>query len=127
MDNCNECVFTKYPTTGLNILDRISALEASHDPADSLAQPRCHPETRIKMQEILRKWCMDSEWLDEKSEENSHESIDELRTHSDDVEPRILWVNGPAGAGKSAIMTTLAQRLESENRLGGAFFFKRGH
>ncbi|KAJ7215387.1 hypothetical protein GGX14DRAFT_329124, partial [Mycena pura] len=38
-----------------------------------------------------------------------------------------LWVHGPAGAGKSAIMTTLAQRLENENRLGGAFFFKRGH
>ncbi|KAJ7215390.1 hypothetical protein GGX14DRAFT_442873 [Mycena pura] len=113
--------------SGLNILDRISALEASHDPADSLAQPRCHPDTRINMQEILSKWCMDSEWLDEKPEENSHESIDELGTHSDDVEPSILWVHGPAGAGKSAIMTTLAHRLENENRLGGAFFFKRGH
>ncbi|KAJ6475554.1 hypothetical protein C8R45DRAFT_380953 [Mycena sanguinolenta] len=127
--------------SGLNILERISALEASHDPADSLAQPRCHPETRIKMQETLRKWCMDSEWSDEEaetdsnhsewsdegSETDSNESIDGLGTNSDDVEPSILWVHGPAGAGKSAIMTTLAQRLENERRLGGAFFFKRGH
>ncbi|KAF7349087.1 putative nwd2 protein [Mycena venus] len=124
--------------SGLNILDRISALEASHDPADSLAQPRCHPKTRIKMQETLCKWCMDSEWSDEKSDTDSDESIDEVETDSDesidemetdseDVEPSILWVHGPAGAGKSAIMTTLAQRLEDERRLGGAFFFKRGH
>src|SRR6202000_2061339 len=91
-------------------------------------------------------WCMDSEWSDEKlgttsewseSETNSGRSNEESETNSewsDDesetnayVEPSILWVHGPAGAGKSAIMTTLAQRLENERRLGGVFFFKRGH
>ncbi|KAJ7791018.1 hypothetical protein B0H14DRAFT_2937115 [Mycena olivaceomarginata] len=39
----------------------------------------------------------------------------------------ILWLHGPAGAGKSAIMRTLASRLHEDERLGGCFFFKRGH
>ncbi|KAJ7679791.1 hypothetical protein B0H14DRAFT_2173500, partial [Mycena olivaceomarginata] len=39
----------------------------------------------------------------------------------------ICWLYGPAGAGKSAIMQTLCQRLEECGRLGGSFFFKRGH
>jgi hypothetical protein len=52
---------------------------------------------------------MDSEWSDEESETDLYESIHELGTDSDDVEPSILCVHGPARAGKSAIMTTLAQ------------------
>ncbi|KAJ7844946.1 hypothetical protein B0H13DRAFT_2410794 [Mycena leptocephala] len=38
----------------------------------------------------------------------------------------VLWLHGPAGAGKSAIMRTFAERL-AKMRLGGSFFFKRGH
>ncbi|KAF7333434.1 putative nwd2 protein [Mycena venus] len=37
------------------------------------------------------------------------------------------WLYGPAGAGKTAIMQTLCQRLQEDCRLGGSFFFKRGH
>jgi hypothetical protein len=37
------------------------------------------------------------------------------------------WLHGPAGAGKSAIMQTLCQKLQDAGHLGGAFFFKRGH
>jgi hypothetical protein len=40
---------------------------------------------------------------------------------------KILWLYGPAGAGKSAIAQSLCQKLEGEGCLGGAFFFKRGH
>jgi hypothetical protein len=68
------------------------------------------------MLEKLWKWCIDLEWPDSKSARDSY-----------DVEPTLLWVHGPAGAGKSAIMTSLAERLENEGCLGGAFFFKRGH
>jgi hypothetical protein len=39
----------------------------------------------------------------------------------------MCWLHGPAGAGKSATMQTLCQRLQDEGRLGGTFFFKRGH
>ncbi|KAJ7700455.1 hypothetical protein B0H17DRAFT_977118, partial [Mycena rosella] len=44
-------------------------------------------------------------------------------------EPRnqVLWLHGPAGAGKSAIMWSLCERLQGAERLGAAFFFKRGH
>ncbi|KAJ7476569.1 hypothetical protein FB451DRAFT_1033400, partial [Mycena latifolia] len=37
------------------------------------------------------------------------------------------WLHGPAGVGKSAIMETLSRHLQENGRLGGSFFFKRGH
>jgi hypothetical protein len=43
------------------------------------------------------------------------------------VGKKILWLYGPAGAGKSAISQSLCQKLEDKGCLGGAFFFKRGH
>ncbi|KAJ6521693.1 hypothetical protein B0H19DRAFT_1009076 [Mycena capillaripes] len=49
------------------------------------------------------------------------------RPRTTDMEPTILWFHGPAGAGKSAIMASLSQRLADAKRLGGTFFFKRGH
>jgi hypothetical protein len=39
----------------------------------------------------------------------------------------ILWLHGPAGAGKSAVAQSVCQKLKEEGRLGGSFFFKRGH
>ncbi|KAJ7489261.1 hypothetical protein FB451DRAFT_685714 [Mycena latifolia] len=39
----------------------------------------------------------------------------------------VLWLHGPAGSGKSAIAQSFCQKLETEGRLGGSFFFKRGH
>ncbi|KAJ7663220.1 hypothetical protein DFH06DRAFT_1296068 [Mycena polygramma] len=101
---------------GLDILHRASATEAFHDPADSHDQPRCHPETRIEIQTKLLNWCVNSTWPPAEWGKVSY-----------DTEPTVLWLHGPAGAGKSAIMHTLSQRLEEEQRLGGAFFFKRGH
>ncbi|KAJ7817598.1 hypothetical protein B0H14DRAFT_2373886 [Mycena olivaceomarginata] len=81
-----------------------SALEALYDSAESFPQPRCHPETRKDLFDNLCGWATDS--------------------HSD---RSIGWLHGPAGAGKSAVMQTLCQRLQSAGRLGGSFFFKRGH
>ncbi|KAJ6496411.1 hypothetical protein C8R45DRAFT_797445, partial [Mycena sanguinolenta] len=42
-------------------------------------------------------------------------------------EESIIWLYGPAGAGKSAIMQTFAREMQMAGRLGGSFFFKRGH
>ncbi|KAJ7910477.1 hypothetical protein B0H13DRAFT_1615590, partial [Mycena leptocephala] len=75
---------------------------ATHDSEDRFPQPRCHPETRTKMLDVLWNWTY----------YNSSP---------------ILWLHGPAGAGKSAIAQTLCQKLEEEGRLGASFFFKRGH
>ncbi|KAJ7290510.1 hypothetical protein C8J57DRAFT_1114502 [Mycena rebaudengoi] len=95
---------------GIHILHRAVALQAMHDSADNLPQPRCHPETREEMLKKLWKWSTKSEWSDRFSEGLP-----------------VLWLHGPAGAGKSALMRTLAERLEQAGRLGGSFFFKRGH
>ncbi|KAJ7699796.1 hypothetical protein B0H14DRAFT_2417482, partial [Mycena olivaceomarginata] len=80
---------------------RIGAL---YDSAESFPQPRCHPETRTEMLDALYSWAIGS-----------------------DPAPSIFWLHGPAGAGKSAIMQTLCRRLTDSGRLGGSFFFKRGH
>ncbi|KAJ7734968.1 hypothetical protein B0H14DRAFT_2408663 [Mycena olivaceomarginata] len=55
--------------------------------------------------------------------------LDDLWTWSstNDIGSRVLWLHGPAGAGKSAVAQSFCQRLQSDKRLGGAFFFKRGH
>ncbi|KAJ7798155.1 hypothetical protein B0H13DRAFT_1674146, partial [Mycena leptocephala] len=67
-------------------------------------QPKCHPETRTEMLEQLHKWSFKT-----------------------DSQSSVLWLHGPAGAGKSAIAQSFCQRLEAEGRLGASFFFKRGH
>ncbi|KAF7372932.1 putative nwd2 protein [Mycena sanguinolenta] len=94
----------QYRDRGIDIMHRSVALEAIHDSMDSFPQPRCHPETRTKMLGDLRGWALDT-----------------------DSQTSVLWLYGPAGAGKSAIMRTLATRLHEDGRLGGCFFFKRGH
>ena len=38
----------------------------------------------------------------------------------------IFWLRGMAGTGKSTISCTLAHKFESQNTLGGNFFFSRG-
>ncbi|KAJ6462070.1 hypothetical protein C8R45DRAFT_1055972 [Mycena sanguinolenta] len=79
-------------------------VSAIHNSAESFPQPKCHPETREKMLQDLHEWVLDRETQD-----------------------YILWLYGPAGAGKSAIMQTLAVQLQADRRLGGSFVFKRGH
>lgn len=40
--------------------------------------------------------------------------------------PRIFWLNGLAGTGKSTIARTIARGLYNRERLGASFFFSRG-
>ncbi|KAJ7141908.1 hypothetical protein C8R43DRAFT_1016809 [Mycena crocata] len=89
---------------GWHILYRAAANDASHNSAERYPHPRCHPETRTEMLEELSRWSVD-----------------------DDPESRVLWLYGPAGAGKSAIAQSFCQKLEAEDRLGSSLFFKRGH
>ncbi|KAJ7450420.1 hypothetical protein FB451DRAFT_993699, partial [Mycena latifolia] len=99
-----ENINHRHGETGIHILHRTVALEALCDSVESFDQPRCHPETRTNLLDTLYRWA---------TEENAGYSI--------------YWLNGPAGAGKSAIMQTLCQRLHDAGRLGGSFFFKRSH
>jgi hypothetical protein len=40
-------------------------------------------------------------------------------------EKKLLWIRGPAGVGKSAIVQTLAEALSASGRLGATIFFSR--
>jgi pantothenate kinase-related protein Tda10 len=40
-------------------------------------------------------------------------------------EPRVLWLRGCAGMGKSTIAASFAQLLQDSEHLGGSFFFSR--
>ncbi|KAF7371527.1 AAA-16 domain-containing protein [Mycena venus] len=70
---------------------------------------------------------------DERDIDNSDEDVEEEDYEDDNnsediyISRSICWLHGPAGAGKSAIMQTLCQKLQAAGQLGGAFFFKRGH
>ncbi|TFK34111.1 hypothetical protein BDQ12DRAFT_589973, partial [Crucibulum laeve] len=70
---------------------------AMHDSAERYPPPRCHPETRTAINREIVDWIEDTN--------NS---------------TKILWLNGPAGAGKSAIAQTIAEFV-----LGASFFFSR--
>ncbi|KAJ6548783.1 hypothetical protein B0H19DRAFT_193873 [Mycena capillaripes] len=94
----------RHGETGINILHHAAALEALYDSAESFPQPKCHPETRTETLSYLYNWAIGS-----------------------DPAFSMFWLYGPAGAGKSAIVQTLCRRLKDGGRLGGSFFFKRGH
>ncbi|KAF9477298.1 hypothetical protein BDN70DRAFT_995040 [Pholiota conissans] len=78
---------------------------AFHNSAQRVDPPRCHPGTRIKIQQDIYDWVM----MDAR-----------------DREAWILWLNGAAGAGKSAIMQSIAERLLLTLKSTGSFFFAKG-
>ncbi|KAJ3570829.1 hypothetical protein NP233_g4141 [Leucocoprinus birnbaumii] len=75
---------------------------AQHDSAGRDPPPRCHPDTRISILERTHKW------------------IDNPQR-----EKRLLWIRGPAGVGKSAIVQTVADSLSVSERLIASLFFSR--
>jgi len=78
-----------------------------HDSSDRDPPPRCAEGTRIKV-------------------------IHDILTWIEDPEPTqsVLWLNGPFGNGKSAIMQTIAENVRNDSQtshlLAGSFFFGRG-
>ncbi|KAJ3031768.1 UNVERIFIED_CONTAM: hypothetical protein HDU68_000055 [Siphonaria sp. JEL0065] len=50
--------------------------------------------------------------------------IDEMMDFIDLSSDRLLWLNAPAGTGKSVVSALLADRLQKSNTLGAAFFFR---
>jgi hypothetical protein len=74
---------------------------AMRDSSERDPPPRCHPGTREKATEDIIHW------------------IEEPNLSSS-----VLWVNGRAGVGKSALMQKLAERGGAY--YGGCFFFRRG-
>ncbi|KAF8914413.1 hypothetical protein CPB84DRAFT_1841119 [Gymnopilus junonius] len=87
------------------VFDRICsyvAANAYHNSGEVSAQPKCHPGTRVAILDHIISWA----------------------TALTYTYP-ILWVHGPAGVGKSAVMRTIAQMLADQGVLLATFFFFR--
>ncbi|KAJ6499823.1 hypothetical protein DFH09DRAFT_1102896 [Mycena vulgaris] len=118
--------------SGLHILYRAAAGDATHNSEDRFPQPRCHPETRTMMLDVLWNWTRGIEppknwnWTSEDDESEVGSFSDDGSSSDNDSSP-MLWLHGPAGSGKSAIAQSFCQKLEEKGRLGASFFFKRGH
>ncbi|KAF9555772.1 hypothetical protein CPC08DRAFT_120154 [Agrocybe pediades] len=80
------------------------ATAALHDSVDNVDPSKCHPNTRVAIIENIRDWTLGT------TEELSGKPI--------------LWLKGGAGAGKSAIARSVAERCSDEGLLLGAFFFR---
>ena len=75
---------------------------AAYDSRERAPVPRCLPGTRKTVLEKIETW------VEAGSEGDS-----------------ILWLHGPAGAGKSAIAQTVADTCAGRNELAASFFFAR--
>lgn len=64
--------------------------------------PQCHPGTRVQLGRKLNTWF-----------------------HNRGREQRLLWLNGPAGVGKSAVIQTFAESLAESGSLGATLFFSK--
>ncbi|KAF9458300.1 hypothetical protein BDZ94DRAFT_114005 [Collybia nuda] len=86
---------------GLQILINACSPEALFDSQARHPPPICHPSTRIGLLDHIFRWV-------------------------DRGEEDILFLDGPAGVGKSAVAQTVAARSAARKTLGGSFFFFRG-
>ncbi|KAJ7738237.1 hypothetical protein DFH07DRAFT_85587 [Mycena maculata] len=125
--NINNTHIQHHGEAGLHILHRGSAIDALHDSGERFPPPRCHPETRMELLDDVWNWVCGNE-----SRRHTTSAWDDYPDNWDQTaetrpDRKILWLYGPAGAGKSAVAQTLCQRLQEGGRLGGSFFFKRGH
>ncbi|KXN82499.1 hypothetical protein AN958_02350 [Leucoagaricus sp. SymC.cos] len=80
---------------------------AELDSSERDPPPHCHPGTRVSILEDAKRFFQDLEPLN-----------------------KVLWLCGPAGVGKSAIVQTIAESLnestsEADPRFGAAIFFSR--
>jgi hypothetical protein len=81
------------------------ATGAFHNSNELYDAPKCHPHTRVAVLDDIMNWV--------------NESVGEAQ---DDF---ILWLFGPAGAGKSAIAKKIAELAAQQDLLIGTFFFSR--
>ncbi|KAJ7730303.1 hypothetical protein B0H16DRAFT_1733821 [Mycena metata] len=86
---------------GINLLQRNINGDAFHNSEQRFPPPKCHPDTRISIQRSIQSWVEDG------------------------GAPSVMWLYGPAGAGKSAIAQTMAEKWAQRKTLAAAFFFAR--
>ncbi|KAF7303853.1 NACHT domain-containing protein [Mycena indigotica] len=85
---------------GLFLLHSAIVIGAAHDSVERQPSPRCHPQTRKVVFEIILAW-----------------------TKNAQRGPRVMWVHGEGGSGKTAISQTVAEYCAHTGQLGASFFF----
>ncbi|KAF9549820.1 hypothetical protein CPC08DRAFT_715399 [Agrocybe pediades] len=76
---------------------------ALHDSGHVFDPPKCHPNTRVAILDTIIDWTR--------------------RAREEMSDKPMLWLKGGAGAGKSAIARSVAERCAEEGLLLGTFFF----
>ncbi|KAJ7807160.1 hypothetical protein B0H13DRAFT_589853 [Mycena leptocephala] len=94
----------RHGENGINILHRNIARDAFYNSEQRFPPPQCHPNTRTAVQDTIQCWGAEA---------------DQLQA------PSVMWLYGPAGAGKSAVAQTMAEKWATEDALAAAFFFGR--
>jgi hypothetical protein len=89
-------------SVGFKRLKKQVAANALHNSGEVSDQPKCHPGTRVAILDHLIAWAAAFTYA-----------------------YPIIWLHGPAGAGKSAIQRTIAQLLHERGLLLASFFFFR--
>ncbi|KAF8329240.1 hypothetical protein F5887DRAFT_1142496 [Amanita rubescens] len=101
LNDFSQIVYYPKEGTYLEHLQKHISEDALHDSMARFPPPRCHPQTREKVLKMITDWV-----------KNPH------------ARQRIIWLNGPAGAGKSAIAQTISGHC-SDEQLAASFFFLR--
>ncbi|KAF9473518.1 hypothetical protein BDN70DRAFT_843391, partial [Pholiota conissans] len=96
-----EFTHINYVQSVFDKLKNATAPSALYDSSARYDPPRCHPNTRVAVLEYLIGWIFGR----------------------NDPKALILWLYGPAGAGKSAILQTIAEWCAKNNTLLASFFF----
>ncbi|CAA7264569.1 unnamed protein product [Cyclocybe aegerita] len=91
------------PNLGFKTLQKFVCAAALHDSSDRFDAPKCHPQTRVAVLNKIMDWATGK--------------IDETAF--------ILWLYGPAGAGKTAILQTIAEMCTEAGFVLASFFFYR--
>ncbi|KAF8629283.1 hypothetical protein AX15_003530 [Amanita polypyramis BW_CC] len=79
------------------------AVEAGYNSGRAGGPSSCLEGTRVAILETVKSWV----------------------TNSDSSQPRLFWLNGLAGIGKSTVAKTIAEYADNRGILGGSFFFSR--
>ncbi|KXN91173.1 hypothetical protein AN958_02770 [Leucoagaricus sp. SymC.cos] len=98
----NICTQSDEPPKCLKWLEEYIMKGAELDSFERDPPPRCHPDTRTTLIQQAQ------DWFTQPPEGK-----------------RVLWLRGPAGVGKSAIIQTLAEGWREEQKLGASLFFSR--
>src|SRR5271154_6221085 len=88
----------------MDLLMEWVATGAFHNSDELYDAPKCHPHTRVAVLDEIMQWVGESE--------SAREAF-------------MMWLFGPAGAGKSAIAKRIAEIAAEKGLLIATFFFSR--